>query len=167
MAGADAALEFDACVDATLHTSCELARDLIGAHRAAMRVTLKLDSSHARKYVSLDPRPAQRDYAESAEPHPPLRGLLAVPVVGGDGLNCGLLRVSDKLDGTDFDEDDERRLQRLAALAALALDAMARVRRFRGGEEVPLVARERVGNFVHTDSVGEARSTSPSPTAPT
>jgi GAF domain-containing protein len=135
MAGADAALEFDACVDATLQASCEVARDLIGTYRAAMRVTLTPDCSRERKSFSLDRRPARRDYAEADEPQPKLRGLLAVPVVGEDGLNCGLLRVSDKVDGTDFDEDDEGRLQRLAALAALALDAQARVRKLRGGEE--------------------------------
>lgn len=35
--------------------------------------------------------------------HPPVRGLLAVPIVGEDGLNYGLLQVSDQVDGTDFD----------------------------------------------------------------
>jgi GAF domain-containing protein len=156
MAGADAALEFDACVDATLQTSCELAQDLIGAHRAAMSLTLRGDSSQARKHFSLDRRPAE-DHTEAPEAHPHLRGLLAVPVVGEDGLNCGLLRVSDKVDGTDFDEDDEHRLQRLAALAGLALDAMARVRKLRCGEEVPIVAGESLGTFVHTESVQELR----------
>jgi GAF domain-containing protein len=56
-----------------------------------------------------------------------LRGLLAVPIVGEDGRNYGLLQLSDKADGGDFDEDDERHLQRLAVLAALALDALAKV----------------------------------------
>jgi GAF domain len=131
MAGADAALEFDACVDATLHTSCEVARDLIGTYRAAISVTLGGDPSCARKFFSL----MDDDQTGASEPHPRLRGLLAVPIVGQDAVTFGLLRVSDKVDGTDFDEEDERRLQRLAALAALALDAQARVGKLRGGEE--------------------------------
>jgi hypothetical protein len=62
----------------------------------------------------VEQHPAWR-YAESAGKHPPLRGLLAVPIVGEDGLNYGLLQPSDKSDGGDFDEDDERRLQCVAA----------------------------------------------------
>jgi GAF domain-containing protein len=53
--------------------------------------------------------PAFRGFAESAGKHPPMRGLLAVPIVGEGGLNYGLLQVSDKIDGGDFDADDERR----------------------------------------------------------
>ena len=85
--------------------------------------------------------------------HQPLRGLLAVPLVGEEGLNYGLLQLSDKADGGDFDEDDERHLQRLAALATLTLDALARVRRLREGEEVPILERERSTAFVHIESV--------------
>ena len=80
-------------------------------------------------------------------------GLLAVPIVGEDGQNYGLLQVSDKVDGTAFDEEDERRLQRLASLGALALDALARVRRLRVGEEVPILEHEAMADFVHIESV--------------
>jgi GAF domain-containing protein len=82
-----------------------------------------------------------------------LRGLLAVPIAGEDGRNCGLLQLSDKADGGEFDEDDERRLQRLAVLAALALDALAKVRKLRGGEEVPVLEHEPMTTFVHIESV--------------
>jgi hypothetical protein len=84
---------------------------------------------------------------------PPLRGLLAVPIVGEDGLNYGLLQVSDKTDGSDFDEDDEHRLRRLAALGAVALDALARVRGLRAGDEVPIREHESMASFVHIESV--------------
>jgi GAF domain-containing protein len=97
--------------------------------------------------------PAWRGFAETAATHQPLRGLLAVPIVGEDGLNCGLLQVSDKIDGTDFDEDDERRLQGLASLGALALDALARVRRLRSGEDVPILEHESMAEFVHIERV--------------
>jgi GAF domain-containing protein len=103
--------------------------------------------------TELESHPAWIGYAEAAESHQPLRGLLAVPIVGEDGLNYGLLQLSDKADGGDFDEDDERHLQRLAALAGLALDALAKVRKLRADEEVPVVERESSAAFVHIESV--------------
>jgi GAF domain-containing protein len=39
----------------------------------------------------LEQHPAWLGYGESAGKHQPLRGLLAVPIVGEDGLNYGLL----------------------------------------------------------------------------
>jgi GAF domain-containing protein len=68
-------------------------------------------------------------------------------------LNYGLLQLSDKLDGGDFDEDDEQHLKRLAELAAMALDALAKVRKLRGGEAVPFVPREGFASFVQIESV--------------
>jgi GAF domain-containing protein len=97
--------------------------------------------------------PAWRGYGGTAATHPPLRGLLAVPIVGEDGLNYGLLQVSDKTDGGDFDEDDERHLQRLADLGAITLDALARVRALRRGDEVAIVEHEQLGPFVRIESV--------------
>jgi GAF domain-containing protein len=182
--------EFAARVDAALHTTCELARGLIGAHQAAMSLIVAGEWAHARKYFSLSDRytafrdfampargvglhalvvaenrtlrltqaeverhPAWLGYAEAADTHPPLRGLLAVPIIGEDGLNYGLLQLSDKVDGGDFDEDDESHLQLLARLAALTLDALARVRRLRSGEDVPILERDGLAAFVQIESV--------------
>jgi GAF domain-containing protein len=92
--------------------------------------------------------PAARDGA-----HPPLRSLLAVPIVGKDGLNYGLLQLSDKKGDGDFDGDDERHLRRLAELASLALDALFRIRKLRSGEDVPILEREGLATFVHIESV--------------
>jgi GAF domain-containing protein len=181
--------EFETRVDATLQTTCEVARALIGAHQAAMSLIVAGDWPHARKYFSLSEKyaafhdftmpargiglhalvvtenaglrltqtemerhPAWLGYAEAAETHPPLRGLLAVPIVGEDGLNYGLLQVSDKVDGGDFEADDERRLRRLAALAALALDGLAKVRKLRNGDGVPIVEHEALAAVVHIES---------------
>jgi GAF domain-containing protein len=185
-----ARVEFQSHVDATLQTTCELARALIGAHQAAMSLIVAGDWLHARKYFSLSDKyaafrdftmpargvgvhalvvsenaalrltqaelenhPAWLGYADAAGSHQPLRGLLAVPIVGENGRNYGLLQLSDKADGGEFDEDDERRLQRLAVLAALALDALAKVRKLRGGEEVPVLEHEPMTTFVHIESV--------------
>jgi GAF domain-containing protein len=116
---------------------------LVVAENTALRLTQAEMESH----------PSWRGYGEAAGTHQPLRGLLAVPLVGEDGLNYGLLQVSDKADGGDFDEDDERHLRRLAELAALALDALDRVRKLRAGEEVPILERERLATFVHIEPV--------------
>jgi GAF domain-containing protein len=97
--------------------------------------------------------PAWRAFAESAGKHPPLRGLLGVPIVGEDGLNYGLLQVSDKTDGGDFDADDERRLQCLASAAAVGLDALRKVRALRLGEPAPAAPLEAAASFVVIESV--------------
>jgi GAF domain-containing protein len=96
----------------------------------------------------LEQHPAWRGFADAAEHHQPLRGLLGVPIVGEDGLNYGLLQASDKVDGSDFDEDDERRLQRLADAAAVGLDALRKVRALRVGESVPAAPLEAEATFV-------------------
>jgi GAF domain-containing protein len=92
--------------------------------------------------------PGWRGFAESAGKHPPLRGLLAVPIVGEDGLNYGLLQVSDKTDEADFDADDERRLQYLAEAAAVGLDALRKVLALRRGEPAPAAPLEGPNRFV-------------------
>jgi GAF domain-containing protein len=92
--------------------------------------------------------PAWRGYADSAGKHQPLRGLLAVPIVGEDGLNYGLLEVSDKVDGGDFGADDERRLQCLADAAAVGLDALRKVFALRLGQTAPSTPLETAARFV-------------------
>ena len=96
----------------------------------------------------VETHPGWRGFAESAGKHPPLRGLLAVPIVGEDGLNYGLLQVSDKADGLDFGAEDERRLQCLADAAAVGLDALRKVRSLRLGEPAPPARLEAATRFV-------------------
>jgi GAF domain-containing protein len=55
-----------------------------------------------------------------------MRGWLAVPIIGSDGVNYGFIQVSDRLEG-DFTEQDEANLVRLAALTSTALDALAQI----------------------------------------
>ncbi len=61
--------------------------------------------------------PAWKGFGEQAAHHPPIRGLLAVPLVGQDGRNLGVLQASDKYEG-DFTEADEAILTQLASIAA-------------------------------------------------
>ncbi|MGE0609704.1 MAG: response regulator, partial [Pirellulales bacterium] len=56
------------------------------------------------------------------ESRPPLRGLLAAPLVGHDGRNLGLVQLSDKFDGQEFTEEDAAILVQLAQMASVALE---------------------------------------------
>jgi GAF domain-containing protein len=95
----------------------------------------------------LEQHPDWRGFAHSAGKHPPLRGLLAVPIVGEDGLNYGLLQASDKADLTDFGAEDERRLQCLADAVAVGLDALRKVRSLRLGDPAPPARLEPAARF--------------------
>jgi hypothetical protein len=53
-----------------------------------------------------------------------MRGWLAVPLIGSDGLNYGFIQASDRLEG-EFTAEDEANLVRLAALTSMALDVLA------------------------------------------
>jgi len=84
---------------------------LITQERAAVRMTQEELVSHTRwkNFSGLkDSRGLE---------HPPMRGWLAVPVVGQNGRYLGLLQLSDRFEG-DFTEEDQDRLTRLAILIA-------------------------------------------------
>ncbi|HEX6289954.1 MAG TPA: PAS domain-containing sensor histidine kinase [Herpetosiphonaceae bacterium] len=65
--------------------------------------------------------PAWRGFGAEAHAHPPLRGWLAVPLIGRDGRNMGVLQLSDKYEG-DFTPEDESILVQLAQMASVALE---------------------------------------------
>jgi len=65
-----------------------------------------------------------KGFGTEAGKHPPMRGWLAVPIVGRDVKNYGLLQLSNKYDDADFTEEDEAQLTRLAQLTSIALDAL-------------------------------------------
>jgi GAF domain-containing protein len=64
------------------------------------------------------------NFGPEIDNHPPMRGWLAVPLIGSDSVNYGFIQVSDRLEG-EFTEQDEANLVRLAALVSTALDALA------------------------------------------
>ena len=65
--------------------------------------------------------PAWRGFSGRADAHPPLRGLLAVPLVDNRGAVVGLLQVSDPVEG-EFTERDEYVAIELAQLATTAIE---------------------------------------------
>jgi GAF domain-containing protein len=68
--------------------------------------------------------PLWRNFGPFEAEHPPMRGWLATSVCGEDGRIYGLLQLSDKSGGRDFDADDEEHIRELAALVGEALDAL-------------------------------------------
>jgi GAF domain-containing protein len=68
--------------------------------------------------------PLYTGFGQFADAHPPMRGWLATSVCGEDGRLYGLLQLSDKGDGRDFDEADETNIRELAALIGETLDAL-------------------------------------------
>ena len=68
--------------------------------------------------------PLYQGFGSFADAHPPMRGWLATSVCGGDGRKYGLLQLSDKSGGRDFDESDEANIRELAALIGETLDAL-------------------------------------------
>jgi PAS domain S-box-containing protein len=69
----------------------------------------------------IEQHPAWRGFSGEAGRHPPLRGWLAVPLLGSAGTNLGLVQLSDKYQG-EFTEADEAILMQLAQIAAVALE---------------------------------------------
>lgn len=94
----------------------------IGIHAYAHRVhePIRLTDAELRAH------PEWRNFGEEAGRHPPMRGWLAVPLIGSDRENYGFIQASDRLEG-DFTEQDEANLVRLATLTSLALDALAQL----------------------------------------
>ena len=94
----------------------------VGIHADAHNVDqpLRLTDEELRAH------PDWRNFGDEIDDHPPMRGWLAVPLMGSDGVNYGFIQASDRLEG-DFSEQDEANLVRLAALTATALDALAQL----------------------------------------
>ncbi len=54
--------------------------------------------------------------------HPPMPDYLAAPLISRDGHNIGLIQLSHKQDGTDFDDADEAVAVQLALMVSAALE---------------------------------------------
>jgi GAF domain-containing protein len=94
----------------------------VGIHAYAHKVDRPLRLTD----LELRAHPAWQNFGDEVDDHPPMRGWLAVPLIGSDGMNYGFIQGSDRVDG-DFTEQDEANLVRLATLTATALDALAQL----------------------------------------
>ena len=71
--------------------------------------------------AELETHPRWRGFGQHADNHPAMRGWLAIPLVGRNGENIGLLQLSDKHEG-DFTQQDEYVAIELAHLASAAIE---------------------------------------------
>ena len=101
---------------------CRIAEDRVRREHEANEVRRPIRLTDE----ALRARPEWRNFGGEEGRHPPMRGWLAVPLIGSDGDNYGFIQVSDRLEG-DFTAQDEANLLRLAALTATALDALAQL----------------------------------------
>jgi GAF domain-containing protein len=76
--------------------------------------------------AELEAHPAWKNFGVEYGRRSPMRAWLAVRLIGSDGLNCGLIQVSDCY-ASEFTAEDEANMTRLARLTAQALDALAMV----------------------------------------
>lgn len=68
--------------------------------------------------------PLWRNFGAIEAQHPPMRGWLASSIGGEDGRIYGLLQLTDKSEGRDFDADDEEHIRELTAFVGETLDAL-------------------------------------------
>ena len=92
----------------------------IHAHAHEVSQPIRLTDEELRAH------PRWRNFGDQVDIHPPMRGWLAVPLIGSDRLNYGFIQVSDRLEG-DFTDQDEANLVKLAAITSTALDSLAQV----------------------------------------
>lgn len=71
--------------------------------------------------AELEAHPRWRGLVGYVDNHPAMRGWLAVPLLGRNGKNIGLLQLSDKYEG-DFTQQDEYVAVELAHLASAAIE---------------------------------------------
>ncbi len=74
--------------------------------------------------AELEAHPAWKGFETESWIYPPLRGWLAVPLIGRDGHTMGLIQLSDKYAG-EFTAADEALLAQLAQIALVALENQA------------------------------------------
>jgi histidine kinase/GAF domain-containing protein len=85
------------------------------------RLACELNRPMRMTQAALEAHPAWRGLDRDARPRPPLRGWLAAPLIGRDGQNIGLIRLSDRYEG-EFTVDDEAILVQLAQMASIAVE---------------------------------------------
>lgn len=69
----------------------------------------------------LEKHPAWHGFGKEAGHHPPMRGWLAVPLIGRNGQNLGVIQLSAKYEG-EFTGEDEAILVQFAQMASIAIE---------------------------------------------
>lgn len=99
-----------------------------------------------RRSIRLEDMQADPRSSGFPEHHPEMKSFLGVPVLVGEQL-YGMLYLTDKEDGTDFNDEDQLLIETLAGYAALAI-ATAEIRQQHNRLRI-LEERERIGMELH------------------
>ena len=86
-------------------------------HNAPIRLT----------QAELEAHPAWKGFGYEADQHPPMRGWLAAPLIDRQGVNWGLIQLSDKYEG-EFTAEDERKFVQFAHLISMHLETLWELR---------------------------------------
>nr|CAD6628268.1 PAS domain S-box protein [Rhizobium sp. TCK]CAD6630244.1 PAS domain S-box protein [arsenite-oxidising bacterium NT-25] len=97
---------------------------LVCANNRPMRMTQE----------ELEMHTAWRGFGDHSDRHPPMRGWLAAPLVARDGRNLGLIQVTDRQDGGEFDEADEAMLVQFALVGSAAIEQASMLEELRKSE---------------------------------
>ena len=89
-------------------------------HNAPIRLT----------QAELEAHPAWKGFGSESGQHPPMRGWLAAPLIDRQGMNWGLIQLSDKYDG-EFTAEDERMFVQFAQLISIHLETLWELRNVR------------------------------------
>ena len=99
-----------------------------------------------------------RGFGDHADRHPPMRGWLAVPLIGKNGKNIGVLQLSDRYEG-EFTKQDEYVALELSHLASAGLEnskLLEEISRLNAGLEQKVV--ERTAALVRQEALFRALS---------
>jgi GAF domain-containing protein len=77
--------------------------------------------------AELEAHPQWKNFGDQAGQHPPMRGWLAAPLIDRDGVNWGLIQLSDKYVG-EFSAEDEQQLIAFTELVSTTLEALWEIR---------------------------------------
>lgn len=110
--------------------------------------------------AELEAGPAVRWHGDGGGP-PAIHGLLAVPLIGRDGQNLGLIQLSDKLDGTDFSAEDEAILMMFAGMAIASTERAATEERLRAiidNAPAAIFLKDLTGRYVDVNRTAALRA---------
>ncbi len=104
--------------------------------------------------AEVEAHPQWHDHQQDQIGHPPLQGVLAVPLAGQQGGSMGVMVLSDKEHG-EFTSDDEAILVQLAQTTSVSLENAARAKAQKEGQERLWATQEHANIGIgETDATG-------------
>ena len=103
--------------------------------------------------AALESHPDWKGFGAAKDRHPPMRGLLAVPLIAQDGSNLGLIELSDREKG-EYDERDEAVLVQLAQIVSASAEKVRLLEARTSALAVAETARDEITRIFSTMSDG-------------